>query len=91
MPFEEVRDRLVPVPTTDVAVWLNAVRQTLEKSGSLNKTAAGWTESVRRLNGLVCSFRSALVRHYDVACPLRIGAPICVRSKKRDRDWCSAV
>jgi hypothetical protein len=26
MPFEEVRGRLVPVPITDVAVWLNAVR-----------------------------------------------------------------
>jgi hypothetical protein len=52
MPFEEVRDRLVSVPTTDVAVWLNAVRQMLEKSGSLNKTAASWTGVSVALTGL---------------------------------------
>jgi hypothetical protein len=34
MPFEEVRGRLVPVPTTDVAVWLNAVGRRLKNQAA---------------------------------------------------------
>jgi hypothetical protein len=35
--------RLTPVPSTEVVHWVNALRDTFEKSSKLNKTAAIWT------------------------------------------------
>ena|SRR5256885_13986619 len=43
IPFEEVGGVVREVPSTDVAVWINALKLTLKKSGRLNRTAAAWT------------------------------------------------
>jgi hypothetical protein len=52
VPFEEKGGKLVPVPTTDVQIWISAVQHTLAKSGCLNKYAALWTAASVFLAGL---------------------------------------
>jgi hypothetical protein len=51
-PLEMVNGKLIEVPTYDVQYWINSLRQTLKRSGSLNKSAALWTATSIVLSGL---------------------------------------
>jgi hypothetical protein len=52
VPFEMVNGNLVEVSTSDVQIWISSLRQTLKKSGCLNKSAALWTAVSIVLAGL---------------------------------------
>jgi hypothetical protein len=52
VPFELIDGKLVEVSTKDSTIWINALKNTLERSGGINASAACWTAASIGLGGV---------------------------------------